>query len=180
MSLKNKFFSIAATGLAITAFSTFAAAQSSDSTTAQPQIDAPRAERAAGFHKRGGGHGMHGARGLMGGLRDLNLTDAQRTQIRSIIEANRPVQSANGEMKTLIEAKRSGTLTDAQKEQFKALRQEQKAKMEQVHEQILAVLTDEQRTQVQQKQQEMREKHKQHRQMREQNEKTPAAVPQNN
>ena len=183
MSLKNKLFSIAASGLAVAAFSTYAAAQTSDSTTVQPQTDAPRTERPEGFHKHGGGHGgergMRGDHALMGGLRDLNLTDAQKTQIHSIMEANRPDQSSSGEMKTLIDAKRSGTLTDAQKEQFKALRQQQKAKMEQVHQQILAVLTDEQRTQLEQKQKERREQFEQRRQNRRQNGQTPTTPTQN-
>lgn len=178
MSLKNKLFSIAASGIAVAAFAGFAAAQQ-DSTSTAPQTDAntQQTRKHDGFRGRGGkdgfGKGMrHG--GMMGEFRDLNLTDAQKQQIHSIMEANRPDQNSFGEMKTLMDAKRSGTLTAEQEERFNTLRQEKRAKGKQTHEQMMAVLTDEQRTQFAQKHQEMKEKRKEMRQRREPNTQTPA------
>ncbi len=174
MSLRNKIISAAASGLAVAAFSTFAAAQTNNSSV--PTMDNQNQEKTEGFGRHGdrrgkfGGHkGMRGDHGMMGGLRDLNLTDAQKQQIHSIMEANRPDQASFEQIKPLMEAKRSGTLTDDQKTQLKAFREQQKAKMENVHQQVLAVLTVEQKTQLEQKRQERMEKREQHRQMRKQN-----------
>jgi len=181
MSLKTKLMSAAVSGLAIAAFSTFAAAQDSSSSSTSTSTDAPRQERPDGFRRHGGhGKGMRDGRGgMMGGFRDLNLTDAQKQQIQSIMAANRPDQSSFGEMKTLMDAKRSGTLTAEQQDRLKAIRHEGRAKNQQVHEQVMAVLTEEQRTQLAQKQKERQERREQFRQNRQQ--KSPVTdAPQSN
>ena len=115
--------------------------------------------------KRGGG--------MMRGLRELNLTDAQKAQIKTIMDANRPDQATMEEMKTLHDAKRSGTLTADQQERFKTLRQQSREKGEAVHQQILAVLTPEQLQQFEAKKAEMKQKWEERKQMRQQNQQTP-------
>ena len=113
-------------------------------------------------------------RGGRGGeFRDLNLTDAQKEQMRQIREANRPDQATMDEMKTLFEAKRNGTLTAEQQDRMKALGQQMREKGQAVHQQMLAVLTDEQRQQLEQKKQERKQRWEQRQQMRQQNQQTP-------
>ena len=170
MSLKNKFL----TGIAMaTAMGAFAVASSAQTTTTTPQTDTQKQERGWGGHRKGG----EGHRGMRGGdaafmFHDLNLTDAQKSQIKSILDANKPSDAEMQQMKTLQEARRSGTqLTDDQKAQFKAFREQRQTKQLAIHQQILAILTPEQKQQLEQKQQERRQRMEQRRQQRQQGDK---------
>lgn len=175
MSLKNKFFSIITLALAVGAFSTFAAAQ--DTTKTDTDTTQKQEKREWRKGKRDGmGEGFRGGGergGMMRGFRELNLTDAQKEQIRTVMQANRPDQATMEEMKTLHQAKRDGTITAEQQEKFKTLRRQSREKGEAVHQQILAILTPEQLQQFQQKQQEMKQKREERKQMRQQNPQTP-------
>jgi Spy/CpxP family protein refolding chaperone len=171
MSLKNKFFSALTMAFALAAFSTFAAAQEttktdSDNTQKREWRKGKRDGDGKGFRRGGGGM-------MLRGLRDLNLTDAQKTQIRTIMEANRPDQTAFEEMKTLRQAKRDGSLTAEQQERLKTLRQQSREKGQALHAQILAVLTPEQLQQLEAKKAEMKQKREERKQMRQQNRQTP-------
>ena len=179
MALRKKLFTTTTLAFALGAFGVFASAQ----TTETPKADGTKAEkherrggRGGEFGKRGGmRHGGHGMRGGMGMLRGIELTDAQKEQIKAIHEANKP----SGENKALMDSiretrKAGGTITEDQKAQLKQLREGRKSKMEAVHQQILAILTPEQKAQLEakeaegqkrreefrQKRQEMREKRK--------------------
>lgn len=171
MSFKSKFFSAITLAFAFVAFSTFASAQ--ETNTDKDQNSTQKQERRewrGKFGKRDGGMGK-GFRGggIMRGLRDLNLTDAQKEQIRTIVESNRPDQATMEEMRTLHQAKRDGTITTEQQDRLKALKQERRAKGEQIEQQILAVLTPEQRTQLEQKKAEMKKRWEERKQLRQQN-----------
>lgn len=171
MSLKNKFLSVAALTVAVGAFSVAASAQ--DSSAAASPNDSQKFEKREG--KRGGfGKGMRGDKfgkrgGMMRGLRDLNLTDAQKEQLRAIREANRVDDATRAEMRTLVEAKRGGTITPEQQERLKVLKQQGREKAAIVQQQILAVLTPEQRQQLEQKREEMKQRREERRQLRQQN-----------
>jgi protein CpxP len=170
MSSKIKFFVVAVLTLAFGVFVGSAAAQ--DTTTTQKQdnnVQKPeKGERRGGFdHREGPGFGgprRGGPEGMLREFRDLNLTDAQKQQIHTILENNKPDQAAMDQMRSLMEARRNGTLTDDQKQQLKTLREQQGEKMKSVHEQILNVLTPEQKQQLEQKRQEMRQKWEQRQQ----------------
>lgn len=175
MSLKSKFVSVFASGLVLGSFAIVASAQSSDSTT--PPAAKMGTEKAAGHEGRGfrrhggfgkgmrGGDGFRGMRGLMG----VELTDAQKTQIKQIHEANRPDQATMDELKAIHEARRSGTeLTDDQKARVKTLRDQMRTRAESVNQQVLAILTPEQRQQIETRKAEMEKRREEHRQMREQ------------
>ena len=181
MALRKKLFTTTTLAVALGAFGVFASAQ----TTETPKADGTKVEKGdrkfgkrGEFGKRGGKRGMrggHGMRGGMGMLRGIELTDAQKEQIKSIREANKPSEETMALMKSIRETRKAGgTVTEDQKAQLKALRETQKSKMEGVHQQILGVLTAEQKTQLEakkaegmkrreefrQKRQEMREKRK--------------------
>ena len=152
MSLKSKFSSAITLGFAVAALAVVGSAQ--DSTKVQDD-SGQKIERK---HGRGGHRGMgrgkgdgHGARGMRGGfgLRGIELTDAQKDQIRQIHEANKPNESLRAEFKAMREARRNGEqVTPEQREKFKAFRQEMRSKHEAVRAQILAILTPDQRQQL--------------------------------
>ena len=106
----------------------------------------------------------------MGFLRGIELTDDQKAQIKAIHEANKPNPTDFEALKAIRETRKSGgTITEEQKAQLKQFREARKAKREQVHQQILAVLTPEQKTQLETRKAEMqkrREERKQNRQNR--------------
>ena len=164
MSFKAKLFTGA---IAVSAFA-FAV-------SAQDQTVKPSGE-AKGILKEKRHDGMRGIRGeRMGhrgpgfGLRGIDLTDAQKEQIRQIHEANKPNQALRDEMKAIQESRRNGgTLTEDQKARMKTLRDEAQAKMKSVHEQVLAVLTAEQRAQLDQRRQQMQQRMQERRQNMEQ------------
>lgn len=172
MSLKNKFFSALTVAFALFAFSTFATAQEKT----QSDSDNKQKREWRKGKRDGGGKGFRRGGGMLRGLRDLNLTDAQREQIRTIMQANRPDQATMEEMRTIRQAKRDGTITAEQKERAKTLREQAKLKSEGVERQVLAVLNPEQRQQLEAKKTEMkqkREERRQERRERRQNRKTP-------
>jgi Spy/CpxP family protein refolding chaperone len=106
-------------------------------------------------------------RGGMGMFRGIELTEAQKGQLKAIHEANKP----SGENKALFDSiretrKAGGTVTDDQKAQLKQLRADRKAKMQGIHEQMLAILTPGQKTQLETRKAEMQQKREQFRQKR--------------
>ncbi len=176
MSLKNKFFSALTLAFSVFAFSTFVSAQETtktdtDTTQKQEKREWRKGNRdgmGKGF-RRGGG--MRG--GFMRGFRDLNLTDAQKGQIKTIMEANRPDQATMEEMKTIRQAKRDGTITADQQERMKTLKQQAKEKGQAVHQQVLAILTPEQLQQLEAKKAEMKQRREERKQLRLQKQQVP-------
>lgn len=151
MSLKSKFSSVITLAFAVVALAGFTAAQDAPKTQDDSQ-KLEKFERKGERHRgmRGGNFGRHGGmRGGMFGLRGIELTDAQKEQIRQIHEANKPSEAQMAEMKAIRDARKAGgEITDAQKEQMRAYREQMRAKHESVRAQVLAILTPEQRTQL--------------------------------
>lgn len=184
MSLINKLSSILTVAITVFAFSTFTLAQ--DNKAATPAPDKDKAERpfkgeGREFGKHGGhGKGFFGHRngGMMRMMHELNLTEAQKTQIHSIMDANKPDQATRDEMRTLFEAKRGGTLTADQQARLDTFKQQAQDKAKGVHEQIMNVLTAEQKAQLEQKKAEMKQRHEEFRKQREQRrqQQTPPAA----
>jgi protein CpxP len=173
MSLKSKFFPVITLAAAIVGFSIFASAQ--ESTTTSPEAKQEKHER-KGFGKHDGfGKGMRGRHGgIMRGFRGIDLSDAQKEQLKALHESNRrPNDDAKKEMHTLMQSKRDGTITPEQTERLKALKMQAREKGKQIHEQALAILTPEQRQQLETRREEMRQKREEHRKMREQNKQAP-------
>ncbi len=105
---------------------------------------------------RGGKHG--GDRMLMGALHRLNLSDAQKAQVKTIFENNKPNQAQREEMRDLRQKKHDGSITEQEQAKFREIKTQMRASAEQTHNAVLAVLTAEQRTQLDQMKQEMRER----------------------
>ena len=92
------------------------------------------------------------------GLRGLDLTDAQRQQFRSIGESRRQrTHAQREELRQLFQTRRQGgTLTPEQEARARQLHEELRQTGEAIRDEMLAVLTPEQRTRLEQR----REEHK--------------------
>ena len=147
MSLKTKISSTITLAFAIVAFATFVSAQDAVKTG---EDNTQKLEKHRDGRHGGRGYGRHdGMRGGMFGLRGIELTDAQKEQIRQIYEANKPSEAQMAEMRAFKEARKSGAeITEAQRAQMKAYHEQKRAKHESMKAQVLAILTPEQRQQL--------------------------------
>lgn len=171
MSFVKKIATVAFSALATFTLTTFVAAQDNSST--DQQTEKPMKERrwkGDGFGKRGGMRGGMGMRGL----RNLELTDAQKEQIRGIMEtartANEPLHT---ELKSLMEKRRGGAeLNDSDVARLKEIKTQMRQSREQTENTILGILTVEQRQKFEQQKQERQQRREEFRQRRQQNKPT--------
>ncbi len=140
----------------------FSIAGAAQVTTATPQTGkaepVQKADKEMGKTRFGHRKGMMMRRGdMMGSFRGLGLTDLQKTEIQSILSSNRANRTpeAKAEMRTLMMARRTGTLTAAQDDRLKTIRLDAKEKAKAVHAQILNVLTDDQKATIEQRKKDM-------------------------
>ena len=177
MSLKTRFLSLITFVVALIAFSTVSFAQ--ETKTEKTITPGDKMERRG---MKRGGFGRHGRMGRQGGgfhgLRGLNLTDAQKAQINAIRESNKPNDAILAELKAIREARKAGTeITQAQKDRIKAFREQRAAKAKSIHEQIMNVLTADQKAELEKRRTEMQQRREQFRQKREEFRKNRPARP---
>jgi Spy/CpxP family protein refolding chaperone len=156
MSLKNKFMSTLALSGAVLAFSVAASAQEAAPQATDKTEKMYKRGAHGGKHKMGGRRGFGGRGGFA--LRGIELTEAQKTQLKAIHEANKPSESLRQEMMDLRMAKRNGTLTADQQARLDAIRAERKAKHESIKAQVDAILTAEQKQQIEARKAEMKQR----------------------
>lgn len=132
--------------------------------------DGAPAERHEHMGRRGGHRGMGGHRGRLGHLQALNLTDAQQQQLRAIHERyDQSFSAQRQELRQLHQQKRDGaTLTTEQEARAQALRTELHESGKRMHDEVLALLTPEQRAQMEQMKQEHKARREQFRERRKQ------------
>jgi periplasmic protein CpxP/Spy len=161
MSFKSKIIPTITLAFAVGTFSSFVTAQDSNTNNQQESTKRERKSERGGMRgdkgMRGGKHG--GDRMMMGALRQLNLTDAQKAQIKTIFETNKPNQAQFGEMRGLMQKKRDGSITEQEQARLQEIKTQARANAEQTHNAILAVLTEEQKAQLEQLKQQKRERH---------------------
>ncbi|MEQ1606835.1 MAG: Spy/CpxP family protein refolding chaperone [Pyrinomonadaceae bacterium] len=159
MSLKAKLLSILSLTLAVGAFSTFTFAQDPTPVAPAPDKAEKRVNRDRGKMARKGMGDRHGKRGPGMVLRGITLTDDQRAKIKTIREANKPNQATITELRTIRESRKNGVaITPEQQARMKEFREQSMAKMKAAHEQILAILTPEQKAQIETRKTEMRQR----------------------
>ena len=152
-----KFRTAALSAAAVLGFASFAAAQ------APAQKDAGhrgmRGERhgqAEGM-RRGGMRGQRGEFGRQRGefVKDLNLTDAQKTRIKAIHEKYQPQmkklrEDARAQFGTMRDGRQKGDTSAAARDRFRAQREQLQTRVRALRQQeqneVRAVLTAEQRT----------------------------------
>lgn len=159
MSFRSKILPVLSLTFAVGAFTTFTFAQ--DSTPASPAPDKVERKFKGGRSMMGDRAfgGRHGKRGPGMELRGINLTDDQKAKIKSIREANKPDQATMTELRTIREARKNReTITPEQQARLKEFREQSMAKMKAAHEQILAILTPEQKAQIETRKTEMRQR----------------------
>jgi len=163
--------------LATVAFTTFVAAQDTnkqDDSMQQQEKSERRGER-RGFGRKGMRSGKRdgGDKMLMRSLGQLNLSDAQKEQTRGIFENFKTsTQTQREEMRGFAMKKRDGIISTEESARFKEIKTQLKASGEQMRNSVLAILTAEQRTQLDQIKEEMNQKRLERRQNR-QNQKSP-------
>lgn len=115
-------------------------------------------------HGKAGHRGMGGKRAM---FRGLELTEAQKEQFKAMREANKPSAELREEMKTIMMAKRDGTITEAQKARMETFRADRKVKAGAMKAQIDAILTPEQKQQIETRKVEMKQRREEFRKQRE-------------
>lgn len=153
MSLKQKFISTVTLAVAVGAFGTYVSAQETPAADApmqkQERMDRGGRGKGMGMGMRGGKHGGGGDRMMMRELKQLNLTDAQKEQARTIFENHRTQnQPQMEEMRGLSMKKRDGVITEQEQTRLSELKTQLKSSGDQLHTSILGILTAEQRTQL--------------------------------
>ena len=105
---------------------------------------------------------------MMGAMQKLNLTDAQRTQMRSIAERNaESTKLLREELRNLrVQSREGATLTSEQQARLETLRTELRDAKKSGHAEMLNVLTPEQRTQLEALKEEVKARRKAFRQQR--------------
>jgi Spy/CpxP family protein refolding chaperone len=131
---------LAALVLGVTAGGVEALAQQPQPSTAAPAVQPQQPRK-----ERGRRRGMRGRRG--NAIQQLNLTDQQREQMRSIMQANRQsFQAQRQEMRELNRQWREGTLSPQGLERAKALRAQLIENRKAIRGQMDGILTTEQKT----------------------------------
>jgi Spy/CpxP family protein refolding chaperone len=90
-----------------------------------------------------------GMRGAAHAFQQLNLTDQQKQQLRSIIQTQfQTTQAQRQELRQLAQKRRTGTLTAEETTRATELRQQLRQSRQAVRSQMIATLTPEQKTQL--------------------------------
>lgn len=162
-------------GFAVMAAAAVLAGVSSAQQTTPPSTDntqrqemRERRKMRHGEAGKGMRHGRFGRRGGFGMLRGIQLTDDQKAQLKVIHESNKPSEGVMQEMRSLMEAKRAGTMTDVQKARMAELREQGKLRHQAVNQQVLSLLTPEQKQQLEARKAERKQRREEFRQKREQ------------
>lgn len=164
MSLRNK---LAGTGLSlglVLGFGAVAFAQQTQSTAPASTTQQQQERQERGMRRRGEGRGGHEMGGMMRLLHGLDLTDAQKQQARSIAERfQTSTQTQREELLKLHDRSEQGTLSTEDQTHAEQLHKEMRASMRQMHTELLAILTPEQRTKMEQRKQELKLRHQERR-----------------
>jgi Spy/CpxP family protein refolding chaperone len=131
-------------------------------TEAAPQTKVEKKERKfSGQNGKRGQRGKFARRAKLGRhvLGKLNLTDAQKEQMRALHKsAKEKFAPQREELRTLVQKKRQGTITADEQERLDALKQQLKTSGQQMREQMNAILTTEQKQQLEQMKEQIKQR----------------------
>jgi Spy/CpxP family protein refolding chaperone len=137
-------------------FAAVAAAQQPVTQNPGPNTNTPglRGSKASRGDRRGPGRREGFGPGM---LRELNLTDDQKQQVRAIMKQSfAGNKDLRDELRNLGEKRQQGTLTPEEQARAKTLHEQMRASMKDTEAKIAGVLTPEQKTRVEQLQKERR------------------------
>jgi Spy/CpxP family protein refolding chaperone len=137
--------------------------------TPAPQAGAPGEQRPERLGRRGRMGRLKGAHGFeRRALGSLNLTDAQRQQMRAIRERyQQSFQPQRQELRQLAELRRGGgTWTPEQEARAKELHTQLRANAEKLHAELQGVLTPEQQQQLKQEREQFKQRREEFRERR--------------
>ena len=98
------------------------------------------------FDRKGERRRMRGGRAPLAGLRELNLTDEQKQQVRAIMERNLDSTKAlRSELRTLGQKRFEGTLTPEEQARAKELHQQMTQSRQSAMTEVQGILTAEQK-----------------------------------
>lgn len=178
MSFGRKIVSVITLAIAIAGLNTLAIAQDETPKDKDKSSVEKRQRKQGRLGKEGkrGRHGRHarrgmrrgrGARGLVRGLSRVDLTDAQKSQVKTLLQSQRTGnQPLREEMRTLMMKRRDGTITEADKTRLGEIRTEMRNSAEQTKNSILGLLTPEQTQRLEQMKAERRQRMEERRQRR--------------
>lgn len=169
--MRFKISNLFAVLLAIFTLSAISFGQQATDNTAPTERSAERFDKVGKM--RSGRHGGRHEGKLLRAFSELNLTDAQKQQVTTIVETNKSVTSGQREeLKQLFAARRSSggaALTTEQDARARELGSQLREASQKMHNDLLQILTVEQQEQFKQKQTEMRERRRERWQMKQQN-----------
>ena len=159
MSFKRKLIAAATSALAAVAFTTFVSAQDTNTNKDDSMQNQEMRQQRKGNRGGKGMRGKHGGKMLMRSLEKLNLLDAQKTQVRTLADNFKTsTQTQREELRSLGMKKRDGIITTDEEARFKEIRTQLKTSGGQMRVSVLAVLTAEQKTQLEQMKEEMKKR----------------------
>jgi Spy/CpxP family protein refolding chaperone len=175
--MKFKFFSFFAALIVISAFSSIGFAQ--ENQTGNNSQNSPQIERREKrFGKMGGRmHGHHGHDKMLARMMsELNLSEAQKQQMDTIAENYKnSTEPQKQELRAIWSQKQTGaTLAPEQETRAREIVSQMRAAKRKMNDEMLALLTPEQRQQFDQKREEMRQRRQQQHQIRQKSQE-PAA-----
>lgn len=149
------------TGLALALVFAFGAVTTFAQETTQPQTEVTPKSKIEKRQRKLMGRKDQGLRKHFGkmGFHQLNLTDAQREQMKTIRQRfHEKFGPQHQELRTLAQKKREGTLTADDEARLKTLREQIRASHQELRSQMEGVLTQEQRQQLEQQKEQMKQR----------------------
>lgn len=161
MSLRNR---LTGAGLTLGLLVTFSLPAMAQQAATQDEGSQQQTERVGKRHKRWGRHGM---RGGMRMFRDLDLSDAQKQQASAIIERYKEMSKPQREEMRQLRQQRGQTATGAVDTQAQARAESLRAELRETHkrmqDELLTILTPDQRAKFEQLKQERKARHEERR-----------------
>ena len=159
---------------------TFASAQQPTQTTPDGSVQQDNSERRERLRQRHRElrqrHKMRGDR-IRGLMRGLELTDAQREQLKAISERRlESTRLQREELQQMREKRKAGTFTEADSARATALREQIRTSMEGIRAEAEAILTAEQKLQLEQRKLERKARHEERKLRREQRLKSKSTI----
>jgi Spy/CpxP family protein refolding chaperone len=162
----NKILGILTFTMALLVFGSVVTYAQDTTKTDQDSVTKERRFRRGGFREGK----MRGRKGMMmmRALKQLNLSETQKAQLKTLHENFfNSTKTQREELRQIFETKRNGgTLTTEQETRAREIRAQMKQAQQQLHSEMMNILTPEQKTQLEQMREQMKQRRQERRQTR--------------